>query len=1472
MSTLLLRKALLCVFSCSLFLLGPSPLGAQTLEWVNKIQGSGYLNLIDIESDAHGNAYVIEGIFGNTFKKYDPQGNLVWVYGIPGSVKAIASDDAGEIVLAGSFSGTKDFDLGPGTSTLTSTGGEDIFIARYDTSGNYIGGFSFGGGGTQRPIDVDTDPTHGIVVSFRHNSTQMDLQPGPGVVTVTNFSSTKARFVVKYDYSGALQWYQALYSFTQPILGGVRYINGYDDIEDKSPLVRFAPSGEVYAAGYGDRHWALNHTGLPLPPLNHIFVYQFSPTGGFNWGKQYSAFWYDFLTDADVGPNGDLFVSGGSRDAINFGAAGVAPGNSAGNHPQGYVFQQGFDSTPVRVIRTGVPYQAVRTFYGAVPYSVSINGNELAVAGTMAHKLDFDNGPGLAFENATNFYSGYIARYTLNGTYISVNRLHGTFIRRHPRIQHDNNGNYFYGGSLSSYWGDVDPTAPIDTLYHQSNVDSYVGKLGGICQNLPVVATSSDSIICIGDSITLTGSGAQNFVWSHGVSNGVPFTPTQTRTYTLVGIDNSGCYGIDQITVVVSDPQIDLGPDQDVCDTLPLLIQAPVGFSSYLWSTGDSTSQIISPYSPGGTFTYSVTVTDSFGCVTHDTINITRVQYTQVQKPVINLCFGDSVFVAGSYQHASGFYNDTVSGPTGCDSVLIYQVIVRNPGVDLGGDSVWCRSNFYIAPTVQPIGGLSSILWNTGNTSGSQFINSSGLYSVTVTDFYGCTASDSAYITVNPLPATTTVSSDTVCNGQAVTLTVSVPGFNSASWSGGVSNGVPFFPTSTQTYYVTAYDNNQCQGYDTVTVTVLAQDTVLFQPDTICAGDNIFLAGAFRYLSGNYYDTAVSGNFCDTLFIYPLVVLSGPTFSLGNDTTMCAGSYTLDATPISGSGHTYLWQDGSTQPSLTVTSSGLYSVTVTDSNGCSQVDSIQVNLGNSQVNVNAIATSTMVCAGSGVILTGSGALSYSWDNGVQDGVLFVPTATQTYTVTGFDSAGCSAMDSITVTVLPNPTVSANASSLVVCQGDPVTLTGSGASTYIWNNGVVNGVPFVPTITQDYILKSIDANGCFAYDTITVTVDTCIGTTLVQSQYCNTTLSSLNQNVHCDPVVGASQYRWEFTSGSTVLTRLRTGGFTNMQLGWVSGIQYGVTYQVRVQALVNGVWGNYGVSCPLTTPAYLPTQVQTAYCGITVSSLYHTLYCDPVSGATQYEWRFINGTDTLYRIRTNGFTNMQPAWVSGLTYQVSVQAMVGGTYGGFGTSCSITMPAFPSTQVQSSFCGTTLASINSIILNDPVPGADRYEWRFVNGSNTYFITRTNGFLNIAPGWISGIQHSTTYQVSVRARVGGVWNSFGTACAITTPAMVPKLALEPDVTVQDAATEFSLIIYPNPNPGEVLWLNWSGAPESDKVELSLLDISGKVILLDQIPNTGNHQQHPMHLPSGLAKGYYLVRLGIGEHQIFRKLVVQ
>ncbi|NOQ74253.1 MAG: T9SS type A sorting domain-containing protein [Crocinitomix sp.] len=139
--------------------------------------------------------------------------------------------------------------------------------------------------------------------------------------------------------------------------------------------------------------------------------------------------------------------------------------------------------------------------------------------------------------------------------------------------------------------------------------------------------------------------------------------------------------------------------------------------------------------------------------------------------------------------------------------------------------------------------------------------------------------------------------------------------------------------------------------------------------------------------------------------------------------------------------------------------------------------------------VTASADDLEVCEGDTVTLSGEGATTYTWDDGIADAIPFTPPlGTSTYTVIGTDEDGCENTATIEIIVHGLPIITAIADDLEVCEWDMVTLTGAGAAIYVWDGGVTNGIPFIPPFgITTYTVIGTDLEGCFDTASIDITV-------------------------------------------------------------------------------------------------------------------------------------------------------------------------------------------------------------------------------------------------------------------------------------------------------------------------------------------------------------------------------------------------
>jgi hypothetical protein len=214
-----------------------------------------------------------------------------------------------------------------------------------------------------------------------------------------------------------------------------------------------------------------------------------------------------------------------------------------------------------------------------------------------------------------------------------------------------------------------------------------------------------------------------------------------------------------------------------------------------------------------------------------------------------------------------------------------------------------------------------------------------------------------------------------------------------------------------------------------------------------------------------------------------------------------------------------------------------------------------------------------------------------------------------------------------------------------------------------------------------------------------------------------------------------------------------------------------------------------------------------------------------------------------------------------TYSVRVRGFVGGTWGSYGAECNVTTPAFPTTSLQS-VCGTTIPSRYTQLFITAVLGASDYEYEFTDVNTSAVFTKLRGnnqinfYLYMAPQ--AGI--NKTYNVRVRAIVGGVTGSYGSVCTITTPPTMARLAGDgyPELEEQNApknktdlAAEPSVKfnVYPNPNGG-LFNLEISSA---ENMTFELYDALGRTVIKEKLIST--MQSYDI---SGKESGIYYIRI--------------
>ncbi len=405
-------------------------------------------------------------------------------------------------------------------------------------------------------------------------------------------------------------------------------------------------------------------------------------------------------------------------------------------------------------------------------------------------------------------------------------------------------------------------------------------------------------------------------------------------------------------------------------------------------------------------------------------------------------------------------------------------------------------------------GGLN---WNFSNGGSQPSATGNGPHAITYanagtytailngTDFAGCTATESVIITVNPLPAAPTVSNVTYCQGATATA-LTATGANLLWYTvpaGGVGSATAPVPSTTTpgtvSYYV-SQTSNGCEG-------PLAQIDVIVTPQTTM-------------------DIPIDLAAC------PGVILSPVPFTSSTIGTTYAWTNSNTSIGLAASGNANL-------PGFTTTNNGtidqVATITITPTIGTCVGAPASFTITVHPLPPVSAGLDQALCDGESTSVNASGGATYSWNNGITDGVTFTPSTTTIYTVTGTSADGCINTDQLQVVVNPIPTVFAG-NDVTICPGASTVLTGSGADTYTWNNGVTDGLAFVPSGNiSTYTVVGTTAAGCentddvlvqfYAIDPVNFTPNVTLGCSPLVVNFSNTTANSI------DCV-------WSFSDGTT----------------------------------------------------------------------------------------------------------------------------------------------------------------------------------------------------------------------------------------------------------------------------------------------------------------------------------------------------
>ena len=754
-----------------------------------------------------------------------------------------------------------------------------------------------------------------------------------------------------------------------------------------------------------------------------------------------------------------------------------------------------------------------------------------------------------------------------------------------------------------------------------------------ITEPLPMnIAINKIDVSCNGDnsgSINITLSGGvppYNFVWSNGSTDEDQNT-LLAGTYTVTVSDANSCTSLQ--TIIINEPPAILVTDSlntpscagGADGSIDIDVSGGVVPYTYLWSTG-ATTEDLSSVTAG---TYNLTINDANGCVSNNvfvvtdpvnmnlSVSVTDISCTGVTSdgqidlivsgaiPPLSYIWSDGSTTEDIDSLSAGNYTVTVTDGNGCTSTLT-TAINSPPALSLSANitHIACNGNTNGAIDLVVSGGVPpySYSWSNGSTTEDILGLTGGTFTITVTDANSC--SNTAAFTVNqPPPLNASISITAIsCNGGnngvvSVTAGGGVPPY-SYNWSIGSTNQV-INSLSAGTYTLTITDANSCTRLEVINVAEPAALSLSSNNTNVsCNGlldgtiDLTITGGVGPYTqvwsngstmeditsigAGTYSVTVTDQNGCTSILSTSInepaalvlnIVPTHVTTNGGSDGT--ANAVMSGGTPA----YTYLWSTGQTTQNIGGLSSGTYTVTVTDANGCTIQDlviiqepnCITVSLSLSQVDVtcnglsNGSATAFMV--------NGINPVSYIWSDG-QTTQSATGLSAGTYTVTVTDAVSCVVTGSVIITE-PPLLVLTGVDNDISCFGAndasiDITITG-GVAPYIYNWSSGQTTEDLASLGAGmYTLTVTDDNGCNATMSFTITEPSAL------------TASTVVSNVLCN---GQSNGIIDLTVSGGILpyTYVWSNGYTTQDVGGMTAGTY-TSYCYRRKRL----YGSSDFSC------------------------------------------------------------------------------------------------------------------------------------------------------------------------------------------------------------------------------------------------------------------------------------------------------
>lgn len=1106
-----------------LTLLFPSIGSSQNYLWAEKIGGPNFDVVSDIDVDSANNSVVVGQFFNSiTFNsttltsngssdgfvaKIDQDGNPLWIIRIGG----FSTDQVNGVKVdrsTGDIYVTGTYNAAftvAGTALPYTAFGPDAFLIKISSAGTIVWGKGFSGSGSDNSIDVTVDETNGFVYAMGIGSDSLSIDTASLTVASGQFI-----YVAKYTTSGTFQWARQ-YDTQASIASGFGSKRGGISMTSTNDIVI---TGN-YRGTIGFDTVNLAAGGSPFDYDG--YVAKIDGNGSVIWAESFGSATTDYSNGVAIDASDNIWLTGTTGISPTFGSINLTGG---GNNN---VFIAKFNSG-------GNATYAFQTITGTSNESSGIdidNDGFVYITGNYFNPITF--GPFTL--NNGNFGSKYFI-VKFNGNSNSFEWALGPDFNQAFSPSADGNGivvtdagELFVTGTFS---GTLDFTNT--TLVTSGSNDVFVTRIGE-CSNLSAqISAAGSTNICAGSSVLLEADTAAeyNYQW---LFNGAPiagqfnesYAATASGNYSLV-VDSLGCIDTSNVLMLTVSPLPNVSHSNlnAVCQNE----------SAFLLQGG-------SPL--GGVYSGSAVISGSTFDPSLANLGTNLVTYTYTDG---NSC-SDSVTKTIVVNQTPAVFINSIAA---CENGASISLAGPGYGFPQGG--------IHMGP---------GVVGSTFNPS----VAGPGTHVIYYATAAGCAADDSIIAVVTPAP---TVSITPIPDQCISTLFVPLASYGSpfgGTFSGpGVSSNF-FYPAiagpgTHQVIY--SFSASGCTGFDTFQLVVDPIPNVVMSvfPDLCEGSDAISLVnyaspqgGVFSGIgisNDTIFDPATSGvgnftiqydysNVCGSdSATAPIAVYGNPTLSLAASDVSCNGLNDGSAAASAASGQTpyaFVWSNASSGSSINGLSAGNYSVTVSDANGCS--DSSNFSIAQPPALLAALSSTNVTCNagndGSASVVASGGAPAYSylWSDG-QTASTASGLSVGSYSVTISDANGCIAVETAVITeptLFSTTVVSAD----VDCFGGndgSASVSASGGTpgyTYLWSNGntsaTVSGLS-----AGNYSVTTSDVNGCDAVDAVTISEPSSSLTVSFSAVSDVSCFGGTDGSVSASGLGGTAPYSFIWSNGST----------------------------------------------------------------------------------------------------------------------------------------------------------------------------------------------------------------------------------------------------------------------------------------------------------------------------------------------------